>query len=133
MKKILVIALVLISSVTFAQQTDSAFQKDAEKLIAIVSGGTFDVMLNQLKGLVPEDKKEAFLGEVKETLPALYGKMAKIYMEEFTHSEIKELLKFYETPVGKKMAEKTGILTQKGMLAGQEWGLGLQSIIQKYQ
>ncbi len=133
MKKIIVIALVLVSSMTFAQQKDSAFQKDAEKLVSIVSEGTFDMMINQFKSLVTGEKQEAFIKEIKGTLPSLASKMAKIYMEEFTHSEIKELLKFYETPVGKKLAKKTGVLAQKGMKAGQEWGFGLQEIIQKYQ
>ncbi|PID93385.1 MAG: hypothetical protein CSA94_02525 [Bacteroidetes bacterium] len=132
MKKIIVIALVLISSMTFAQQK-SDFQKDAEKLVSIVSEGTSNMMIKQFKNFVSEDKQKAFTEEITITLPSLYSKIAKIYMEEFTHNEIKEMLKFYETPVGKKMASKSGVLAEKGMKAGQEWGMSLQEILKKYQ
>ncbi len=121
-----------MSSMTFAQQK-SDFQKDAEKLVSIVSEGTSNMMIKQFKNFVSEDKQKAFTEEITITLPSLYSKIAKIYMEEFTHNEIKEMLKFYETPVGKKMASKSGVLAEKGMKAGQEWGMSLQEILKKYQ
>jgi small redox-active disulfide protein 2 len=48
-------------------------------------------------------------------------------------AEIKELLTFYETPIGKKLASKTGELGQKGMVAGQAWGIKIQQLIEQYQ
>ncbi len=133
MKKILIIAMVLIGSIAFAQQKKSDFQKDTEKLVSITNKNTFGVLAEQFKALVAEDKQEDFIKEVEKTLPSLYSKIAQIYMEEFTHEEIKELLKFYETPIGEKMVSKTGIITKKSMKAGQEWGIGLQDIMQKYR
>jgi hypothetical protein len=38
--------------------------------------------------------------------------MIKIYDKHFTHDEIKELITFYESPVGKKMLEKTPEITK---------------------
>ncbi|MBP6758001.1 MAG: DUF2059 domain-containing protein [Flavobacterium sp.] len=43
------------------------------------------------------------------------------------------MIAFYESPVGKKMSEKSGELTQKAMKAGQEWGKELQVIMEKYK
>lgn len=131
-KVTMIIAFVLISTSIIAQE-DTAFRKDTEKLVSIVSESTFGSVINQFNVMIPEDKKEAFSKEVKATLPNLYSSIASIYMEEFTHSEIKELLKFYETPLGKKMAGKTMILAQKGMMAGQQWGVEIQNIMKKYQ
>lgn len=45
--------------------------------------------------------------------------MAKIYQEEFSESELKEITAFYRTPTGKKVAEKLPVLTQRGAAIGQ--------------
>jgi len=46
--------------------------------------------------------------------------MAKIYQEGFTEAEIGELIKFYESPVGKKSMEQMPALMGKGMAIAQE-------------
>lgn len=38
---------------------------------------------------------------------------AQIYMTEFSDSELRELIKFYQTKVGQKMLSKTPLITQK--------------------
>ena len=51
---------------------------------------------------------------------SLKADMIKIYMDEFTESELGELNKFYQTPVGKKTVEKMPTLMSKGaQLGGQ--------------
>lgn len=44
--------------------------------------------------------------------------MVKMYMDEFTEQEVKDLVKFYQTPLGKKTADKMPILTAKGAQLG---------------
>lgn len=131
-KVVIAIAFVLVSTSIIAQE-NTAFKQDTEKLVSIVSEPTFGSVIDQFKMMIPEEKKEAFSKDVKATLPNLYSSIASIYMEEFTHDEVKELLKFYDTPLGKKMAEKSIVLAQKGMMAGQQWGMELQNIVKKYQ
>lgn len=46
--------------------------------------------------------------------------MIKIYAEEFTAGEIKQLTEFYKTPVGEKFALKMPVLTKKGAEIGQK-------------
>jgi len=58
--------------------------------------------------------------------------MADLYMAEFEQNEIRELVKFYHTDLGKKLAEKQLGLTQKAMMFGQTWGIEIQGIAQKY-
>lgn len=118
------------SSLTFAQD---AFSEDVLKLIK-KSGATaqMDVAKKQIMEMIPEAKHAEFSKEFDKTLPSLYEKMIGIYKQEFTHEEVKELLKFYATPTGKKMADKAGILFEKSMAAGQEWGSGLQTLLMKY-
>ena len=58
--------------------------------------------------------------------------MADMYMEEFTEAEINELVKFYKSDLGKKVASKQAVMAQKGMALGQKWGMGLSQIAQKF-
>ncbi len=41
--------------------------------------------------------------------------MVKIYDKHFTHEEIKDMIKFYKSPTGKKMLEKTPEMTSEMM------------------
>jgi hypothetical protein len=60
-----------------------------------------------------------FLGKYM-SWDSLKADMVKIYMEEFTESELGELNKFYQTPVGRKTVEKMPVLMTKGaQLGGQ--------------
>lgn len=40
--------------------------------------------------------------------------MARVYAENFTESELKELTAFYQTPIGKKLAQRLPELTSRG-------------------
>ncbi len=133
MKKLILVAFVALFSFTVNAQDKDQFTKDTEKLMVILIKPSFKPVIAQFSGMVPDDKKEAFKKDVEATMPQLYSDMAKIYMDEFTHDEIKELLKFYATPVGKKMAEKSGDMSQKGMMIGQSWGMKIQGLLGKYQ
>lgn len=131
--KNLVLALLFLCVSFGVKAQDDAFSKDTQNLVEIVSKEAFKPIVQQFSAMVAEDKKAAFTEELNATFPDLYASMAEIYMAEFTHDEIKELLKFYSTPVGKKIADKTSILSQKGMVAGQAWGMKVQEIISKYK
>ena len=48
--------------------------------------------------------------------------IAKTYMEEFTEDELKEFIRFYETPIGQKALQKLPVVTQKGWERGAEIG-----------
>jgi hypothetical protein len=44
------------------------------------------------------------------------------YSKYYTHDEIKQLIAFYETPLGRRVVEVTPSITQETMLIGQTWG-----------
>jgi len=132
-KTLLVLVFVLTSVMTINAQEKDTFTKDTESLVEMISKSAFNPVIDQFKAMVAEEKQADFVKDVNATFPSLYSDMAKIYMEEFTHDEIKDLIKFYQTPTGKKMADKAVVLSQKGMMAGQTWGMKLQTILGKYQ
>lgn len=126
------IAFVLIAQMSMAQ--DANFKADVVKLISISGAdGAMKVAKLQILNVIPAVNKENFSKEFDASMPSMYDKMANIYMEIYTPEDIKGMIVFYESPIGKKMSEKSGELTQKTMLAGQEWGKELQAIMEKYK
>lgn len=132
MRKIILMGAFVIAFAVQAQD-NTAFKNDAIELIKLTGVDTaFDDAIAQLGGNVAEEKKETYTKEAKGTLVGLYSKMAELYTVEFTHTEIKELVKFYKSDLGKKMASKQLVISQKGMALGQSWGYEVQGIAQKY-
>ena len=88
---------------------------------------TFEISLEQMaQGGVPEDKvtkiREAAL-ELAKTVaedPEMSSRIASIYVDTYTEAEIKELLIFYNTPVGKKTIATIPEVSQKSATIGQE-------------
>jgi uncharacterized protein len=48
-----------------------------------------------------------------------------IYKKHFNEADLQELIQFYESPIGKKLVEKTPQITAESMTSGQEWGMKL--------
>ncbi|HEX9979496.1 MAG TPA: DUF2059 domain-containing protein [Flavobacterium sp.] len=132
MKKIvLVIAVALFTQLGMAQ--DDAFKKDVMKVIEMNGSATqMKMVKDQILKMVPAEKQAAFLIEFESTLPALYDKIATVYMETYTKDDIKAMLTFYNSPVGKKIQDKSGVVAEKTQTAAQEWGQGLQGMMMKY-
>ncbi|WP_396177390.1 DUF2059 domain-containing protein [Flavobacterium sp.] len=131
MKKLIITsAFFFIAHFAMAQD---AFKADVLKVIQ-QSGAAAPMQMakEQVMENIPLAKRADFSKEFDATLPSLYEKIAKIYMEVYTHEDIKEMMKFYESPIGKKIASSMGKITEKSGAAGQEWGMELQSIMVKY-
>ena len=131
MKKVfLIFAVIFIASIATAQDS---FKADALKVIEISgAAGPMQMAKEQIMQNIPEAKKTEFSKEFDASLPSLYEKLAVIYMETYTQDEIKEMLKFYNSSIGKKISSSTGELYKKSTAAGQEWGAGLQGMMMKY-
>jgi hypothetical protein len=83
----------------------------------------FDLMLPELRQLAPQ-APDAFwtLFRSKMNIDSFVDLFIPLYDRYFSHDDIKELIRFYESPVGKKMLEVTPIITQESFGIGQEWG-----------
>lgn len=129
-KVILTFVFVLVAQLGFAQD---AFKTDTKKYMDM-SGqmAIFESLTSEWENNVTDDKKADFRKELTASLSLLKDKMAEMYMTEFTHNDIKELIKFYESPIGKKLSSKNEVLMEKGEQVGQEWAVGLQGIMMKY-
>lgn len=130
-KIILTLGLILVANLGMAQ--DDQFKKDVMQVIEMSgSAAQMKIAREQILKMVPADKQAAFLIEFDASLPALYDKLVKVYTDVYTKEDIKAMIAFYETPVGKKMTSKAGELAEKSQAAGQEWGQSLQGMMMKY-
>lgn len=54
---------------------------------------------------------------------ALINLIIPIYKKYYTQEDLKAIIAFYETPVGKKSINVLPNITKDSMTAGQAWGL----------
>ena len=122
---------------------DAASEKEAEKLLNMVGtqevmeqsmSQMLDIQLQQNPALAPyKGVMMEFLNE-NMSYESLKPELIKMYSEEFTSSELREINAFYSTDVGKKSIEKMPTLMMKGGQLGatrvQENIGDLQAMIQ---
>lgn len=132
MKKVICFIAFLFIGFTGFSQENSDFKEKAKNLIQLTSEGQFDVMLQPLINMVPEENRAAFKADIKASMDNLYDQLVVVYMDSYTEEEIDAILAFYNTPVGKKMVATTPEITQKSMQIGQQWGMQLQPLMMKY-
>ena len=82
----------------------------------------FDVMNRELTALFAE-KLQAPDGLLDRTIP--------VYDKHFTHAEIRELLAFYRTAIGRKTIAVLPKVVGESMVLGEKWGESLRPEIEK--
>jgi hypothetical protein len=133
MKKLLFFAAVFCLGFSSVAQEDTEFRKDLMEFVEAQSGGTMDAALDQVMAMIPADKHEAFMKDVKAKMPSMYEQSADLYLKILGKEDLKKMFEFYETPAGQRILEKTPELTSKGIEMGQQWAMtNLQPILQKY-
>ena len=130
MKLLLPVLIALSLLQPNALRADEASQKKAaESLLALMGmekllSQSVDQMLalqvQQNPSLAPyQAQMKTFLNKYM-SWASLKDDMAKVYMAEFTEAELNDLIKFYQTPLGKKTVEKMPSLMAKGAEMGQK-------------
>lgn len=148
MHRLLLVAFAT-ASVTFAQAVTSAAQavtsEEARKFLEVTNAlSSLDQIFEQSAveaqirtALKPEsappDRRAAaerfvkefaveFSGEARKKREELMAIMEGIVVKHYTQEDMKGLLAFYQTPVGKKMLAMGPKVAMESMQAGQAWG-----------
>lgn len=93
----------------------------SDKMIDKTMEGISSVMSQQFLGQFSEDKEilkkmtDFMETETKAAAKKMRVNMMAVYEKHFTHQDIKEYIKFYQSPAGKKMLKKQPEI-QKDML-----------------
>jgi hypothetical protein len=141
MKK-LILALVLIPSLSFAQKKsmDPAKEKDIRRLLELTGAATLGAqvmnqMLQTFRQTMPNVPADFWPELQKELNPnELVEKVIPVYDKQLAAAEIKDLIRFYETPTGKKLIKVMPAITQESMEIGKAWGRDIgEKVMKKLQ
>lgn len=135
---LLFLLLVLIGQVAVADELTSEKTQDIKSLMNVTGGiakqfaaASSQQIFQALKtsrseipdrALAVIEKELIALFEEKMAAPGLMEKVISIYDKYYTHEEIRELLAFYQSPVGKKALITMPIVVNESLLAGQIGG-----------
>jgi hypothetical protein len=131
---------IILATMTGIAQ-NGAFENDIARLLRLNgSSASFDVAFDQItsqfmmmKPSIPDSvwtslRKEVFDPEVE----ILLQKMVPVYKKHFTHEEVKGLITFFESPLGKNYMENNVRVTREMVPVSQTWGMGLGQKINDY-
>ena len=137
-RSILVLALLSAAPIAQAQTIDPAFRADIEKLMNVTGAASLgaqmasmvsDSMLKQLQAKRPdvpprmiEIVQEVLKSEFTNAMDSMMPELIALYAKHLTHDDVKGMLAFYDTPVGRKAVAVMPILAREGGAIGRAWG-----------
>ena len=93
-----------------------------------ITNQTIDSLRKQ-NAEIPQRAEAAIKDEInkiiKEAMPRLLAESVPLYAKHFTQNEVKSLIAFYKTSLGKKIIKTMPVIMNEGMLLGQAWGQSL--------
>jgi len=126
----------LLSGAVYAEET--AKQKDIRKLLKITGSGELGTqvmgqMIGSMKKAMPQVPEKFWADFMKEVrTDELIDLIVPVYDRNLAHEDVKELIKFYESPTGKKFVSVLPKITQESMVVGEKWGRELaERVIKK--
>jgi hypothetical protein len=88
--------------------------------------GQFTSVIKQANPNIPKqllDTLPAIVNSViDENIPTFKQAAVLIYHKHFSHDELKQMIAFYSTDLGRKTIRVMPTLLQESMRAGQQWG-----------
>ena len=132
MKKLIITAVFAFVSVIGMAQ-EKATREDVLKVIE-KSGASGQMLAakKQVLQMIPQDKQAAFSVEFDAILKKANETTIDVYLQEYTKDDVKAMLAFYESPVGKKMAEKAEVIATKSQEAMASLQGEIQAMMMKY-
>lgn len=137
MKNIFLFFCLTTSTLFFSQTSKETKIKELIELVgesqnSLIAAEQFINMYKKTYTEIPVEFWNDFLTEAKATdFVKLY---TPIYAKFYTEDDITELIKFYKSPIGKKVKETTPLVMEESMQVGQKWGQNLaEKITQKIE
>ena len=139
MKKVLIATIISLFVTDISSAQESQYDKDVKRFLEI-NGSKQNMepivtqMMAQFKMMktgVPDEFWSRAEKNMIADLDNLLLKMVPIYKSQFSHEEIKGLIEFYESPLGKSFTEKSVKLLPQTMQIGQQWGMEIGTKIQQ--
>ena len=139
MKKVLIATIISLFVTDISSAQESQYDKDVKRFLEI-NGSKQNMepivtqMMAQFKMMKTGVPDEFWSRAEKNMIADLDNRLLKvvpIYKSQFSHEEIKGLIAFYESPLGKSFIEKSVKLLPQTMQIGQQWGMEIGTKIQQ--
>ncbi|HLZ45452.1 MAG TPA: DUF2059 domain-containing protein [Gemmatimonadales bacterium] len=112
------------------KHVDAATAASARRLLAAT--GATKLMLGNLETMIASQRQgnpqippafwDAFLAHARRDTTRLVELLVPIYASHLTQSELEELLKFYNSPIGQRLTAVQPEIFKESMAAGERWG-----------
>jgi len=145
-----ILAVTLLGAGSAAAQTASPEAVTAARELVVVMRAAeqfkavLPIIMQQLKPAIVQGRPEverdldamlpmlqAMMSVQSEPMTKLLDDIAMIYANNFTADEMRRLIAFYREPIGQKFLDKTPVITQQSMAAGQQFGRTIAIELQK--
>lgn len=132
MKKPIVIIALIVTFFTSHSQNES--YKDVLLEYMEVQGSldsfnnSIDQMSQMMGGQIEADKLKPIMDEM---FLSLVDALVPVYKNHLSIQDLKDGIEMYKTPIGKKIAQKTPLITQETMNVSMQWGMEFSSKIQE--
>ena len=119
---------VTILAVAEAGDSSAEKRKDIKRLMVLTGAGDIGIqVMNQMVASFKQSLPQvpaAFWDDFKEEInpDALIDLCIPIYDKHLSHGDIREMIRFYQTPAGKRIVKALPLITQESMIVGQMWG-----------
>jgi hypothetical protein len=139
MKKLLVLFTIAFIFISLSFSQDNKEYSNALKKMFELSGSeeSYKMVIKQViymqksKNPYDTDWTEIEKELLKTSMSDLVEMLVPVYQKYMTIDDIKEMTKFYQTPVGQKYAKNTPLIMQESMQVGQKWGQKLGKDIEE--
>lgn len=112
---------------TTTTASTTTFDQDVRALLKITGvESEAEMMVQQMGSMLkmrnPKIPDADIIALMKKVSTAGFiNAVVPVYKKHFTQAEIKELLKFYNSPVAKKMAQKAQVISQESSPSAKAW------------
>lgn len=132
MKNFLIaLSFAFVAQVGFSQEKPSK-----EEVLQIIeksgASGQLTAAKKQLLAMIPAEKQAAFVIEFDVLIKKANDATAEIYIDQYTKEDVKAMLAFYNSPVGKKMYEKAEAIGEKSQATMMSLQGEMQTMMSKY-
>ena len=129
--KMMILLLIVIVSVSVIHcQPNEAKIRDIKRYIEVSNQKDqfiqlMDMMLEQyteMLDIVPGEAWNSIRASINDEIDEIIDLLVPIVDKYFTHDDITELIKFYESPIGKKLNDVTPQMMSELYEVGSNWG-----------
>lgn len=129
MKKVVLFFFLFNCFICFSQAN-----RDDVRVLLTINGSEIrhDIQMVPYLEYISDNKKKSFKRDLKRYQQKFVKEEVDFYSQEFSQDEILKLIKFYNSPLGKKYIEKTKEHIHKTLHNQKQQHQDLQGILMKY-